>query len=512
MEPMTSPVRRLARANTALAAAVGIVVGALGMNLVNHDDPGGSASAAGAAAQVETAASSATSPAMTEPVGGPVATTPAPAYGSSSPSASGSTGAPSGPASSAPTGPSQATSAAAGGGPTGNSGSSARGVTATSIKLGYIHPDVGAFGVVPQFQVGDGGKILKSILDGWQRSGRDVVYGRKITAAWTTDNITDASSQRAACTKMVDDEKVFGVAAGYQIGVGSDCITKEKHTPLVVFEYAATDEQLLRDDYPYYFSGSPTVERMMRNWPHWMVSRNLIQGKKLGLYYPTTMAGQIGALKNELKAVQGNVVAEVTTDSQVTGPEDSIAVQQFRAKGVDVAVMLVNAVAQANFMRQANSQAYKPTYMEFDLSSSTDDTSASVYPPETVDGMYAMTHIYMGHTPTFAPETKACVDNYVKTWGAPPDQAWKSPWVKLNTACSAMELFHRGLELAGPNLTVQTFIHAMEQIRNMNVAYGQGVTFTPADHSGLHAQRTIQWQKGCGCYQKITDFAPLFVS
>jgi hypothetical protein len=46
----------------------------------------------------------------------------------------------------------------------------------------------------------------------------------------------------------------------------------------------------------------------------------------------------------------------------------------------------------------------------------------------------------------------------------------------------------------------------------MNVAFGQAVTFTPTDHSGLHVQRTIQWQRGCGCYQKITDFAPLFVS
>jgi ABC-type branched-subunit amino acid transport system substrate-binding protein len=393
----------------------------------------------------------------------------------------------------------------------GNGGATARGVTATSIKLGYVHPDVGAFGVVPQFQVGDGQKILKSILDGWQRSGRDVIYGRKLQFAFATSNISDQAQQRSVCTKMVDDEKVFAVASNFTLGVGTDCIAKEKKTPVLIYEYSASDKALFHDNYPYQFSGSPTAERIYRNWAHWMAARNLLQGKRLGMFFPNAAADLAAVMRSEIKKLGGNIVVEVGSDSQVAGPEDGVAVQQFRANRVDVAVLLVNAVAIADFMRQANAQLYHPTYMQSDVSSGTDDTAASVYPPESADGMYAMTTVYQGHTPTLAPETKACVDNYTKTWGAPPDAPWKSPWVKLNTACSAMELLHRGLELAGPDLTTESFIKGMEQIRNMNVAFGQGLTFSPADHSGLKVQRTIQWQRACGCFQAVSPFAPLFV-
>lgn len=503
------------RPPTVVAVAAGMLAGVLVMNLTASDRPS-------PAAPADRAESGGGTPALAGEGAGGSSPTDAPGTAGESDATRSDPG---GAASlDGPSEPTQAVGPAPDGGPARQnraeqreaSGTDARGVTDTTITLGFVFFDVGAFGAVPAFRVGDGREHLGAVVEAWEESGRDVVHGRKIEFAYREWELTDSSTEREACVGIIDDDEAFAVIAPYSLGeTGANCVAIEKNTPLLTFVGGNRSDGMMSDfadRYPNHFAVAPGYEVIAVNWMHWAHHRGILQDKTIGLYYPTEFAEKVDAtIKTTIDELGYEIAVEVSSDSSQAGPEDSVAVNRFREEGVDLAILDVNAVAKANFMQQAESQLYRPTYIASDIGETTQDSATEPFNEDQYDGTFAMTTQFYGQRGSpLPPETVECTRNWERHTGRSVEVGL-SEWNFAMQTCNTLELARETLEHAGPDLSHESYIAGMEAIEDHRGAFSQGTSFSPRIRQGTYVQRTIQWHRDCRCYQKVTEFSPLFV-
>ncbi|MCU1463666.1 MAG: hypothetical protein JWO37_3741 [Acidimicrobiales bacterium] len=397
-------------------------------------------------------------------------------------------------------------------------GATVRGVTDKTIKIGIAVPDLGAVAALgPGYDDGDPQKHMASILAAWKRAGLVPVNGRDVQFVYRRFNILDDSAARAACTGLVKDESVFMVIAIHSFGgTGGDCVTSELKTPLVTSDQISEGEATRTA--PWFFTLQTSESRMERNWVNWADRRGLLRGKRIGLYYFTSEQGEVFAnIKAQLvKLGYGKmIVSEVASDTVGGGPQDVVAVQRFRAANVDFAWLVVDQLSQTNFMNNAQSQAYKPAYVESDYRFSTTNTATMTYPAGQFDRSYGMTFMHYGEGPAGIPpppEAAQCVRDYAQYSGTTVDrQKRDAEYTSLNEACDEGQVVLTALQRAGRALTPATFIAALETIQDMPMGIHGNVTFTASKHDGVDTQRTMQWHGSCGCWQALGTFEPFFV-
>ena len=395
-----------------------------------------------------------------------------------------------------------------------------RGVTDTSVKLGFSFFNVGTYGVVPAYDVGPGLEKMMAVERRWKREGRDSVHGRKIELVYSEFSITDEATQRASCLEFVEDKKVFAVASAAGMYAGTDCVTKEKRTPFVQTASTGGTAIGVRERAPYFFMVAPDRSQTSRNWAHWAHHRGLLKDKVIGFYYSEEETQELkdNFIAELQKLGYGKQIAvEVTAgDDDEVGPEDSIAVNQFQASGVNLAILLLNGLRMENFMQQAQSRAYRPTYIASDLGVNTDDTKTTTFLPTQWDGTYAMSSMLYGQRGAPLPrEAQICIDDYRAVLAERGEDSNPEPGrADFNYAlmsCHALELAWQALNNAGRTLTTSRYLAGMEAIRGYDGAFGPATTFGPNNHTGSDLQRTLQWRASCRCWQRVTDFGPFWL-
>ena len=485
-----TPSRREAPARTSVGATAGTSGGSGGGTIV-----------AGAATTDDTAA------------GAPAGT----AAGTAAP---GGTAAGSAAAQSTPAGGAQAASTAAGPAASGNSGASARGVTATSVKIGIAMPDTSVYKALnANFDSGDLQQKVLAVVDRWKRENKVPIAGRNVELVFKTVNPLDSNAQQSSCTDFIQTDQVFAVVAVGEYGVGVDCVAKTFKTPIISDQSAnyVTDQDM-QSELPYRFQAAMTSDRLDRNWIQWANSRGLLAGKKIGLYYARggsnpDQPGQV--IINELKKVGITPAVVQATDSALGGPDDQLAVQKFQAAGVNLAILPMSSITQSNFQRYAQAQGYKPAYIENDLVYNSDDFVASTMIQEQIDGTFALTARHEGEfgAHQLDPVAESCAENYERYSNTKLDRSKQTGfWVYTALACDQMSMLLTGLQAAGGDLTPQRFIAGLEAMNNVPMARFGNVTFSPTKHDGESSVRTIQYHSSCACYQTVGDpaFGPLF--
>lgn len=503
--PTTRP--RLRTRSPVQSLAVGLSVGILVGVLVGPGRQSVQIIEAPAADRVEEPTQGATGPAALAPTG-------------VSPSAgpTGSSGVPA-PVVAGPTGPDGrsdgATSAPSGTAASGD----VRGVTADTIRIGIGVPDLGVLAALgPNYDFGDPADHMNALLEDWRERGLVPVHGRDLVFYPRRYDIVGTEQQLAACQGWVNDDKVFAVVAVQQFWGHPECVAETK-TPLI------TTMMYYADTYTpagarYLFDLEPTTERMLRNWVHWMHDNGILQGKTIGIY------GPIGrdaipidnALIPELKRLGYQVAVHVTTDNHSTGSgQDSVAVSRFRRNSppVDLALLMTSAINATNFMQQAQAQLYRPQYVMSDYIQSTNDVAASTFPPAQFDGSFAMTVLRYGEESAglgLTPQAQACVDNYANRRGRRVSYEERpAEYLMLAAGCDEGAVLLRGLQEAGPNVTVESFVDTLYGIRNMPMGLHPDVSFHEGDRGGVRELRTLQWRQGCRCYVAVSDWRPFYV-
>jgi len=393
-----------------------------------------------------------------------------------------------------------------------------RGVTDKVIRIGIAAPDLSAVGALgPGYDDGDPEKQAASVLAAWKRDGLLPVHGRTVVFSYKSFNILSDAAARSACTGLIDDDHSFMVIANHTFsGPGADCVTKERHAPLVTAEGVNEAEQQM--DAPYYFTTQMSESRLLRNWPYWADAHGLLKGKRIGLYYFTSEKQHVFAnLKASLvKLGYGkNIVSEVTSTTEGGGPSDSVAARKFQRAHVNLAWLVVDQLSQTNFMNAALANLYHPTYIGSDYRLDSTNTATMTFPPSEYGGTYGMTGMRVGEAASGMPEpavAKKCVANYRKYTGVTVDrQKNEAEYVSLQDTCDEGRLVMYALQHAGRNLTPTSFVAALQKVRNLPMGISGNVSYGPGIYAGTNTQRTIQWQATCKCWHALGRFTPLYV-
>jgi len=107
------------------------------------------------------------------------------------------------------------------------------------------------------------------------------------------------------------------------------------------------------------------------------------------------------------------------------------------------------------------------------------------------------------------PTGMACLQNYEAfTHHTVPRNHTEEQYT--NSACDVSEVLLKALQLAGRDLTPTSFVHAVEMVTDLPMAYsGPSVSFSPTRHDGGTMERTIQWTADCKCWKAMGSFEPL---
>ncbi|MEE2784211.1 MAG: ABC transporter substrate-binding protein [Pseudomonadota bacterium] len=109
---------------------------------------------------------------------------------------------------------------------------------------------------------------------------------------------------------------------------------------------------------------------------------------------------------------------------------------------------------------------------------------------ESGEGFYSFVHmarIYADNE--MSPQVKAWWDKYVESYG-------KEPGLAAMEGYRGADLTVLALEKAGPDLTTETFVAALESISNYTDIFGYKVSFGPDKHSGATESVLSQVQNG----------------
>ena len=406
----------------------------------------------------------------------------------------------------------QARPAAAAGG-----GASDVGVTAASVKVGFLLLDVGQLGRLGvNAPVVDPALLRRSnqaYVDEINASGG--IHGRKIEAVFQNYDLTSAESQRAACLALTEDQKVFAVIGEFTTTDANLCVTQEHRTPLISTGGAGIADEVYADSRGLLFTKYPRGSRQMVHLVAELDRSKLLEGKKIGIVNQRSNdpAGTVGdALEAELDRRGREVVhrADFSADNGEAASQVPVEVQQFRAKGADVLLLLANTVVNTQVAQAAESQAFRPRYYVTDWNYMNSDTGAQNM-PASFDGSLGFTHarayeFRAGLPPT--PAGKRCVEIYRRRTGgstAPEQLSYQS----VTTACAQVGELAAGLRGAGPSLTRPALSQALQRagggIPEVDAWWARG-SYAAGKFDFADQVRIQRWRSGCRCWTPEGSF------
>ena len=381
-------------------------------------------------------------------------------------------------------------------------GATARGVTDDTVTIGFSHIAVIDAGIA-DFDRGDIPLQWESIVEGWRARGLLPVHGRDVELVFREYDVIDPAeieaSQRAACVGLVEDEEVFAVLAEGRFQSGGLCVADELETPLLAADGA---EETVLDEVPIYFTMGMSFDRELRSYVRWADENDLLDGKTIGLVYQSQHEDLMNrSLKPELEELGYSLAAEAGTSGAFSGPEDEVVVQQFIDADVDLVLLLGSTFG---FAGVAEEQGYRPEYISTGFSGLINELAARNMPPGQYGGSLGVTVSRADQGVPISPEVQQCFDDYEATTGERLDPAATTFLeVNLRQECHMGEVLIRALEAAGPDLTPESFVAALETLVGVEGAQFAPITFGPGKHDGVDGVRTIEWDADCPCWNAV---------
>lgn len=413
------------------------------------------------------------------------------------------------------TGGGSGSSVGGGAGPTGASvqrTASDQGVTAETIKVGFLIPNtagLGTAGAAATNSRTDLPAVIKAYVDAVNRSGG--VAGRKVVYVTTEADPVNASSQQAACIKLATDEKVFAVFdTASTLGVAQNCYA-QKGVILTTTASQTNSEQNFQRNGGLLASSGASQNRVLKNWTDLALAAGFIApGKgKLGIL-STECAPDPDAIDGDFKPYlkeKGIAYLDVrlscdlgTAQQQVAG-----AVLQFRQAGVDRILPSAIFVTVNNFLQAAEAQQYRPTYFCSDMWGLCLDIFTSKFPSSQWDKTRGFTFSHSGEDKAGAPLTPAVqrCSKMLTDAGVPGVTEQMGKDAGAVAICDSFFLWVTAMRNAPPNPRRANFPNALAAVGDRwESAYAGRAVFGPGKFDGGDDYAPVQWSGGCSCYTK----------
>ncbi|MEY2433817.1 MAG: hypothetical protein QOC92_3542 [Acidimicrobiaceae bacterium] len=358
-----------------------------------------------------------------------------------------------------------------------------RGVTATSIKIAIADIDYDCLAQFLDITHGDIKKVTQAMVDRINNNGG--ILGRKLEIVFSQQCPLKQDEVAKACTTFTDDDQVFAVLGLYDTeppGNGSNklCLSKDHATIQInhIVKQAIIDQAtpglLLTPD--------RTPERTLDAVLSLVKQQNTLAGKTIALLADqNTVTGaepKVKAAASDLKLKQGSTAVLSITNEETTAAQAQLDsfIEKWKTEGVNALVMAGLSVSAKQFVEKI--KAAIPGMLLITDSTETggqaqDEVKAGKN-PNPYEGMLSADGPSSQETFDSAP-VQECVKAYEQATGekviAPNQLAAGQTgtgapkrvevFTAIEDRCSELDLFKQIAEKAGPNLTNDTWIAAV---------------------------------------------------
>jgi len=360
-----------------------------------------------------------------------------------------------------------------------------RGVTDTEILIGQTGPQTGpgaAWGSVAR----GSGLFFKGLND------EGGIHGRKIKYFLRDDSYQPAKT-KAIANEFVEQIGIFGVVGC--VGVGPSMAVRDYYTEnkvLMVSFGCSGVTNWIQPFNKYIFPVFPLYHDEAYHLTRYFFEQMKIT--KVAMFYQNDDYGKQGLEGVARYEKEKGLKLAVTVSAEVTDRDLSSHALKLKNSGAEAVVMWAMPTHGALLLAECAKIGFKP---QWGTSSTLSDGALML---QITKGLWAgMVHSFFGELPDSNHPLMVKYRAWHKKYE--PEERWGIfYWAGMAFA----EPLAEGLRRAGKNVTPESFIKAMETLKDWR-GTGAPTTFTPTDHQGAKHVYFVQVQPD-GSFKKLTDW------
>lgn len=348
----------------------------------------------------------------------------------------------------------------------------ARGVTADSIKVGFVYPDLSKVKQYVNVDHGDYQAVFQAVVDKVNKAGG--IDGRKIVPVFGAVDVLSPAGAQETCVKLTEDEKVFAVIGSLNAD-DVNCYVQTHKTLVVGGDLSAARYAKAQAPWVSDSRGGDDLGQGIQLY----IGKGDLTGKKLAVVayrddQPTLDQVVLPTLRaKNIPVTETGVLDADVTDPAAVSSQLNVFIQKFQSAGVDT-VLLVGG-SQSQFPAEVAKTGYRPRL----LFSSVNTASAYVKTAGSGDLSVLNGALSLGQATNYTdPAINTCLSTIEaaipETKGKIIDPALVPPkqpaWgVSESVACRYLTLFQAIAQKAGKDLTYKSFQDAAFSLGSFHV-------------------------------------------
>jgi len=361
-----------------------------------------------------------------------------------------------------------------------------RGVTRTEIVLG-MHTDLS--GPAATYGVSSSNAVKMRFDEANDKGG---IHGRKIRLV-VEDTQYQVPRAVQAGTKLITRDRIFAMVAGLGTPMNNALFKDQLDAGVPNLFPLSAARSMFEPFHKLKFYGAATYVDQVRAGINYFATK---KGKKAvcAMYQDTDFGKEVvdgvQAQIDKLKLKLVETVTHKPTDQDFTAP-----ITKLKSAGCDLVVL--GTIVRDSIVPYATARKIGWTDVDFLGSAATYDLFVAAAQGGVTEGLYAMGLTDMPYRDTLGPSAQAWFDRYKERYKVDPN-------IGAIYGHVAADLTAVALEKAGPELTLDTFVRAMESIRGYrDIFNGPEVNFGPDKHQGANSS-FLAVVKG-GRWVRLTD-------
>lgn len=389
-----------------------------------------------------------------------------------------------------------------------------RGISAKEVKVGFVTTPE-AMGTALGWRT-DRARVVKALVDAANKQGG--VAGRSIVYAEAEGDISNTATQRAACLKLAQDERVFvAFDAGGTTGINHMCYAEQK-LPHTFPTSSHLSEELFQQSGGYNLSSGASGTRIVLNWLRVAVQAGWVgPGKgKLGVLSEECDPSP-AILDDHFKPALRRAGVDFFESRVSCGTDEAVqqaqaAARTMRDEGVDRVFLATGLGPAGAFIASAQSQVWRPMYLASDYKSQTENIAPGTYPPSQYDGAKAVTYSFKAGTAPgqagITPGTEWC-NNAMRDAGLNPITDPAGADAQVVSYCDGFLLFLAAMKKVPRNPTRTDFVKAVETLGEFGSAIAHKASFRPGRYAAATSWAVLEYRAThpCRCWVRVGEFA-----
>ena len=345
-----------------------------------------------------------------------------------------------------------------------------RGVTKTEIVVG-MHTDLS--GPAATYGVSSSNAVKMRFDEANEKGG---IHGRKIRLV-IEDTQYQVPRAVQAGAKLINRDRIFAMVAPLGTPMNNALFKDQLDAGVPNLFPLSAARSMYEPFHKLKFYGAASYVDQIRAGVQYFVSK---KGKKaLCAMYQDTDFGkevldgvQMQADKLKIKIIE--TVTHKPTDQDFTA-------QITRLKGAGCDLVALGTIVRDSIVPYATARKIGWTDVDFLGSAATYDLFVAAAQGGVSEGLYAMGLTDMPYRDTLSPNAQAWFDRYKERYKADPN-------IGAVYGHVAADLTATGLEKAGPDLNLNTFVRGLESIRGYrDIFNGPEANFGPDKHQGANS-------------------------